>query len=99
MKSPESCYVLTSDGWFCKEALETLRGNFEQNFKCDPRKPHYGFSSWDDFFTRELQPNARPVADPDNNKVIANACESAPLRVVKNITKNSRFWIKANRTT
>ncbi|XP_065903153.1 uncharacterized protein [Dysidea avara] len=94
LKSPASCYVLTADGWLSKQALEKFGGNFEKTFKCDPNKPHYGFTSWDNFFTRELQPDARPVADPGNKKVIANACESAPLRVVKNITKRSRFWIK-----
>ena len=94
LKSQASCYVLTDDGWLSQSAFEQFGGNFEETYVCDPSKPHYGFTSWDNFFTREFQPNARPVAEPGNNKVIVNACESAPLRVAKNITKSSKFWIK-----
>ena len=94
LKSQASCYVLNSHGWLSKSAFEQFGGDFAKTYVCDPSQPHYGFTSWDDFFTREFQPDARPVAEPCNNKVIVNACESAPLRVAKNITKNSKFWIK-----
>jgi len=94
LQSPESCYALTSDGWFCTKAMEWMGGNFEADFICDPSKPHYGFTSWDDFFTRQLQPNARPVACPHDKKVIVNPCEAAPFRVQKNVTKQDRFWLK-----
>jgi len=94
LESPESCYVLTSDGWFSAKALEAMGGNFEVDFVCDPSKPHYGYTSWDDFFTRQFRPNARPVAYPDDNKVIVNPCEAAPYKVESNITKHDRFWIK-----
>ena len=55
---------------------------------------HYGFTSWDDFFTRQGRPNARPIAHPDDDKVIVNACKSAPLRVERNASKHGKFWIK-----
>ena len=66
----------------------------EDDFVCDPSMPHYGFASWDDFFTRQFRPNARPVACPDDDKVVVNACEAAPLRVERNVTKHGKFWIK-----
>ena len=94
LESSESCYVLTSDGWFSAKALEAMGGNFEADFVCDPNKPHYGYTSWDNFFIRKLQPNARPVAYPDDKKVIVNPCEAAPFRVESNITKHDKFWIK-----
>jgi len=94
LQSPESCYVLTSDGWFSPKAIEWMGGNFEADFVCDPSKPHYGFTSWDDFFTRQFQPNARPVASPDDNKVIVNPCEAAPFRVEYNVKKHDNFWTK-----
>ena len=96
LKSPKSCDVLTTDGWFSAAALKKLGGNFEEDFICDPTKPHYGFTSWDDFFTRKLRPNARPVACPDDLKVIVNACEAAPLnfKVQRDVTKQALFWIK-----
>ncbi|XP_065900321.1 uncharacterized protein [Dysidea avara] len=94
LASPESCYVLTTDGWFSKESMEKMGGKFEQEFICDPSKPHYGFTSWDGFFTRQFRPNARPVAYPADNKVIVNACESGPWRVERNVPKDGKFWIK-----
>ena len=94
LASPESCYVLTTHGWFSKQCMEKMGGNFEAEFICDPSKPHYGFTSWDNFFTRQFRPNARPVAYPDDNKVIVNACESVPWRVERNVPKDGKFWIK-----
>ncbi|XP_065919748.1 uncharacterized protein [Dysidea avara] len=94
LQSPASCYILNTDKWLSAKALEKMGGNFEDDFVCDPSKPHYGFTSWDDFFTRQFRPNVRPVASPDDNKVIANACESNPFRVEKNVTKQGKFWIK-----
>ncbi|XP_065920527.1 uncharacterized protein [Dysidea avara] len=94
LKSPNSCSVLNTDGWFSAKAIEKMGGNFEDDFICDPSKPHYGFVSWDDFFTRKLQPNARPIAYPDDRRVIVNACESMPFRIEKQVTKHGKFWIK-----
>lgn len=65
---------------------------FEHFFNCDPSDKYYGFKSWDDFFTRTFVPGVRPVAEGDD--VIANACESAPLQVVKNVKQSSKFWLK-----
>jgi len=65
--------------------------NFEAAFIFDPSKLHYGYTSWDNFLTRQLQPNARPVAYLDDNKVIVNLCEAAPFRVESNITKHDKL--------
>lgn len=54
----------------------------------------FGYTSWDDFFTRKFKPGIRPVASPDDNDVIANACESAPFRVARNVPLKAKFWIK-----
>jgi len=58
---------------------------FIDDFNCDPSKPHYGFTSWDSFFTRTFKDGKRPIAEPDNDNVIGNACESAPYRISKNV--------------
>jgi len=55
----------------------------------------YRFTSWDDFFTREFQPGIHPIADPNDNKVIVNACESAPYAIARNVKKCDKFWIKS----
>jgi len=68
--------------------MEWMGGNFEADFICDPSKLHYGFTSWDDFFTRQFQPNACPVTCPDDNKVTFNPCKAAPYRVENNVKTN-----------
>ena len=67
---------------------------FAQLYRCDPLKPHYGFKSWDDFFTREFRDGVRLIADPCDNRVIVNACESAPYMIQHNVSHKSQFWIK-----
>ncbi|KAE9370725.1 hypothetical protein N431DRAFT_510021 [Stipitochalara longipes BDJ] len=70
-------------GWFSPYALEAMRlascgsekWKFEDEYIGDPKAPHYGFTSWDDFFVRRFKDGARPVAHKDDNSVIVNACE------------------------
>jgi phosphatidylserine decarboxylase len=97
LRSSDSTYVLSEDprkGWFGADAL-TAMPNFEREFVCDPREPHWGFRSWDDYFTRRLREGARPLAEPGNDRVIANACESAPYRIAREVRYHDRFWIKS----
>jgi phosphatidylserine decarboxylase len=97
LSSADSRAVLNTDphrGWFGKDAKEAMP-DFDKEFKCNPELPFHGFKSWDDFFTREFRDGQRPVASPDNNAIIVNACESAPYRIAKNIKRSDRFWIKA----
>lgn len=97
LSSKDSRYVLNEEpktGWFGREAKEAMP-NFVEEFQCDPSKPYHGFNSWDDFFTREFKEGQRPVACPNDDAVIVNACESAPYRIARNIQLSDRFWIKA----
>jgi len=95
LKSASSAAVLngTSSGWLGPGALAKMP-RFAEEFVCDPAKPHYGFTSWDDFFTRQFRAGVRPVASPADPDVIVNACESAPYRVSRNVSRHDRFWIK-----
>ena len=97
LKSEDSAYVLNDHpktGWFGRAASEKMP-NFVQEFKCDPSLPHYGFKSWDDFFTREYREGVRPVDSPDDDSVVANACESAPYNYAMNVKRRDKFWIKS----
>jgi len=94
--SPDSRYVLNNDpetGWFGRDAMAAMP-TFVEDFKCDPSQPYHGFKSWDDFFTREFRAGRRPLAGPDDDSVINNACESAPYRVATNVQLQDQFWIK-----
>lgn len=105
LSSPESTSVLnaSSTGWFCNEALRRLtdtaniggtEASFEELFACNPDAPHYGFNSWDDFFTRKFREDVRPVAFPEDDSVIVNPCESRPYSVARNVRSRTSFWTK-----
>jgi len=70
---------------------------FVDDYECDPKLPHYGFKSWDDFFTRKFRPGRRPVASPDNNDIVANACESVPYKLAYGVKHRDFLWIKNQR--
>ena len=96
LRSPASRYVLNDNpqtGWFGENAQKAMP-DFAKTYICDPKAPHYGFMSWDDFFTRRLRQGARPVAEPDSDAIIVNPCESAPYKIAKNIQIQDTFWIK-----
>jgi phosphatidylserine decarboxylase len=67
---------------------------FADIFNCDPTDPYYGFSSWDDFFTRTFRDGIRPVSGVGDDNVIVNACESAPLGIRHNVKGSDAFWLK-----
>ena len=105
LSSPESAKVLTEEpeGWFSSEGISSLESvanlyqkgpSFAELYQCDPKLPHYGFTSWDDFFTRLYRPGIRPVAEPENDNVVANACESKVYKIAHNVSARERFWIK-----
>ena len=97
LSSPASTYVLNDDkhsGWFGEDAMEAMP-NFVEEFQCDPTKPHYGYKSWDDFFVRKYRPGIRPVDSPDDDSVVANACESAPFKLAYDVKQRDWFWVKS----
>ncbi|KAF8598699.1 phosphatidylserine decarboxylase-like protein [Ceratobasidium sp. AG-I] len=95
LTSPASCSVLTTDtgGWFSPQALDDMP-NFAELFICDSSAPHYGFKSWDDFFTRQFRPGMRPFVFADNSLIINNACESTVYNIAYNVNALDTFWIK-----
>lgn len=95
LSSADSRSVLTTNegGWLSPPALHAMPG-FVETYICDPSLPHWGFQSWDDFFTRRFRPGVRPVLFPDDNKVINCACESAFYAKATNLKEIDQFWIK-----
>lgn len=47
-----------------------------------------------DYFTRQLKEGVRPVASPEDDNVIANACESKTFNVSHNVKLHDKFWNK-----
>jgi phosphatidylserine decarboxylase len=94
LDSPTSLYVLNDSptGWMSEAAARTI--GIEQ-FQYDPADEHWGFRSWNDFFTRRFKHDARPVAAPDDDAVIVGACESTPYGLSVDVQRQDRFWIKS----
>jgi len=94
LSSRDSLYVLndTPSGWKSPEAQRTV--GMEQ-FEHDPYDKYWGFVSWNDFFTRRFRDGERPVASPDDDKVIVSACESTPYGISTDVKAQDRFWIKS----
>jgi phosphatidylserine decarboxylase len=80
------------DGWF---SLAADRQIGLAQFICDPGKPYWGFASWNHFFTRQFRPGARPVAAPDNDRMLVSPCEATPYHVQRDVKLHDTFWIKS----
>ncbi|KAE8419184.1 Phophatidylserine decarboxylase-domain-containing protein [Aspergillus pseudocaelatus] len=105
LSSSESVSVLDTSptGWFGDGAMRKLTTTanvggttygFDELYVCDRNVPYYGFRSWDAFFTRPFRENIRPVDSPDDDSVIANACESRPFAIARDVKARDSFWIK-----
>ncbi|WP_374969260.1 phosphatidylserine decarboxylase family protein [Terrabacter sp. BE26] len=94
LSSPASLYVLNDSdtGWMSQAARRAI--GIEQ-YRHDPADPHWGFTSWNDFFTRRFHQKARPVAEPDDDAVIVSACESTPYSIKTGVQRRDRFWLKS----
>ncbi len=90
---PESAGVLNKSkkGWLCDAAVEELALD---EYQIDINDEHFGFKSWNDFFTRQFKPGMREVAFPDDPYVIVNACESAAYRIADHVEPDTKFWLK-----
>jgi phosphatidylserine decarboxylase len=91
--------VTTADGgWLSPVAQAEEAGlkNFLQTYVVpDPNDPiHYGFTSWDQFFTRKFVPGLRPVEAPSDDSVIVSAAESTPFYIQANVQLRDTFWVK-----
>lgn len=47
-----------------------------------------------DFFTRQVKESARPLVSPDDDSVIANACESRVYNIEHNVLLKDKFYAK-----
>ncbi|MEA2371748.1 MAG: phosphatidylserine decarboxylase [Solirubrobacteraceae bacterium] len=94
LTSGDSLYVLNDSpsGWKSPKAQQTI--GIDQ-YEHDPEDEHWGFASWNDFFTRRFKDGERPVASPEDDKVIVSACESTPYGISTDVQRRDRFWIKS----
>jgi phosphatidylserine decarboxylase len=93
LNSPDSLYVLNDspNGWRCDAAKEAV--GIDQ-YRYDPADEHWGFTCWNDFFTRRFKEGSRPVADPDDPAVITSAVEATPYKISTDVRLRDTFWAK-----
>jgi phosphatidylserine decarboxylase len=93
LNGPDSLYVLHpgENGWTSDAARETV--GIDQ-YRYDPDDEHWGFRSWNDFFTRRFKEESRPVAAPDDPAVIVSAVEATPYKISTNVRLRDTFWAK-----
>jgi len=90
---PASASVLNTGGfgWLCHQSYLDYR-LFE--FITYPERPHWGWTSYNDFFHREIASSARPIAEPDNPKVIVSANDGHVVTIANGVKRKDRFWAK-----
>ncbi|GAA4687724.1 phosphatidylserine decarboxylase family protein [Kocuria gwangalliensis] len=93
LDSTDSLSVLNDSpaGWKSDTAQEAV--GMDQ-FVHDPAHEHWGFTSWNDFFTRHFAEGRRPVAGPEDDRVIASVCESTPYKLSTGVRRCDEFWVK-----
>jgi len=79
-------------GWQCASAQAQLQMD---DYQYDPGAPHWGYSSWNQFFTRQLKPGVRPIQSPNDPSAIVAACDSTVYRIARNVQRQGKFWVKA----
>lgn len=95
LDSAESRYVLTEkeDGWLSRSAYFY---NKLYEFEIPDRSaPYWGFASYNAYFHRQIKPEARPIADPGNPRVIVSANDGAVYNIQDNVQPLEEFWLKA----
>ncbi|KAI6007776.1 phosphatidylserine decarboxylase-domain-containing protein [Pisolithus orientalis] len=83
-------YLVTS----ASASDEAAGGAFRNVYVCDPDAEYWGFSSFDDFFTRAFQDDVRPVMNPDDLNIVTASCECAVDKFTYQVKKSDTFWIK-----
>ncbi|MBI3653714.1 MAG: phosphatidylserine decarboxylase family protein [Acidobacteria bacterium] len=93
LDSKKSLYVLneTESGWLSQSAFWY---NKLYEFEFDKAKPHWGWQSFNDYFHRQIKPQCRPVAEPENSKVIVSANDGKVYNIASNVQPTDKFWLK-----
>lgn len=94
LDSSASQYVLDTGeyGWLSPSAYEYNK--LDEFVIPDPAAPHWGWASFNAYFHRQIKLDRRPVAEPDNPKVIVSANDGTVYRIAWDVKAQDIFWLK-----
>lgn len=95
LDSPESRDVLhtNENGWLSPSSWD--RHNLDEYLIPDKSAPHWGFSSFNAFFHRQIKPECRPVDEPENGKVVVSPNDGTFYKIAQDVKNTDRFWVKS----
>jgi phosphatidylserine decarboxylase len=108
---------LTCDKWLSIESIANLSTYLHDFIRSQPSDlafkhayvindslPHWGFQSWNDFFSRpfvsaEIFDYYRPMLEPKlpSDDVITSAADSRVYGIATNVSETDTFWLKGHR--
>lgn len=94
LDSPASRYVLNEEphGWLSQPAYQ--QNQLFQFVIPDRKAKHWGFPSFNAYFHREIKPELRPIAAPDDPRVIVSANDGTVVTYRSDVEAQARFWLK-----
>lgn len=95
LDSPASRDVLHTgeNGWLSPSAYADFK--LDEFVIPDQNAPHWGFKSFNAYFHRQIKASRRPVAEPDNPKVIVSANDGTVYQIGREVKRTDDFWIKS----
>ncbi|MCB1036630.1 MAG: phophatidylserine decarboxylase associated domain-containing protein, partial [Acidobacteria bacterium] len=94
LDSENSLYVLNTseEGWLSPAAYEA---NKLYEFVIPDRSaPHWGWTSYNAYFHRQIKAECRPLAGPGDPKVIVSANDGKVYAIRRGVKRQDRFWVK-----
>jgi len=86
--------VPATTGWLSQDAQTSFCLDQCTNYKNKDDMPYWGFTSYNDFFHRQIKPELRPIADPQDESAIVSANDGTVYRIASNVEKCAEFWAK-----
>lgn len=95
LDSADSRSVLNTgpNGWLSSSAFELNK--LDEFIIPDKSAPHWGFDSFNAYFHRQIRAEARPIASPNDRKVVVSANDGTVYKIARNVKRSDRFWVKS----
>lgn len=95
LDSKDSLYVLNKgpEGWLNDKAYEY--NALDQYVIPDESDPHWGWKSYNDFFHRDIKPEARKVDGRGDPSVINSPNDGVAWALQDEVEADARFWLKS----